>query len=120
MYGGLCSKNSYYQYFSGEKIFAAGAPCEASELVHFRHRIGEKGIVLILKESIRVNGKDSEDPRVSVDTTVQKKNITFPTNDKLYKKMIKKVPFHIRAGAATGRAKLHADNKKATAPTTFP
>jgi IS5 family transposase len=84
------SENSYYQYFSGEKMFAAGAPCEASELVHFRHRIGEEGIALILKESIRVNGRDGEDPHVSVDTTVQEKNITFPTDDKLYRKIIKK------------------------------
>ena len=36
-------------------------PCEASELVHFRHRIEEEGIELILKESIRVNGKDGEE-----------------------------------------------------------
>src|SRR5271155_3180948 len=25
------SENVYYQYFSGEKVFACGAPCEASE-----------------------------------------------------------------------------------------
>jgi transposase, IS5 family len=84
------SENSYYQYFSGEKIFAAKVPCEASELVHFRNRIGESGMELILKESIRVNGKDGDDPHVSADTTVQEKNITFPTDDRLYKKIIKK------------------------------
>lgn len=84
------AENSYYQYFSGEKIFACGAPCEASELVHFRHRIGEKGIELIFRESIRINGNDSNDPHVSVDTTVQEKNITYPTDDKLNKKIIKK------------------------------
>jgi IS5 family transposase len=65
-------------------------PCEASELVHFRHRIGEEGVELILKESIRVNGDDAGDRHVSVDTTVQEKNITFPTDDKLYKKIIQK------------------------------
>ena len=27
----------------------------SSELVHFRHRIGEEGVELILKESIRIN-----------------------------------------------------------------
>jgi IS5 family transposase len=58
--------------------------------VHFRHRIGEEGVELILKESIRVNGGDRDDPHVSVDTTVQEKNITFPTDDKLYKKIIRK------------------------------
>lgn len=55
------SENCYYQYFSGEKVFACGAPCEASELVHFRNRIGTEGIELIFKESIRVNGKDGEE-----------------------------------------------------------
>jgi IS5 family transposase len=83
-------ENVYYQYFSGEASYACGVPCEASELVHFRNRIGEEGVELILKESIRVNGDDADDCNVSVDTTVQEKNITFPTDDKLYKKIIKK------------------------------
>jgi IS5 family transposase len=83
-------ENSYYQYFSGETFFATGQPCDASELVHFRHRIGEQGIEFILKESIRINGKDSEDNDVSIDTTVQEKNITFPTDAKLHNKIINK------------------------------
>jgi transposase, IS5 family len=83
-------ENVYYQYFSGEKSYACGVPCEASELVHFRYRIGEEGVELILRESIRVNGDDSEEGHVSVDTTVQEKNITFPTDDKLYKKIIRR------------------------------
>ncbi|PKQ66203.1 Transposase domain [Raineya orbicola] len=66
------SENIYYQYFCGETSFVAGYPCEASELVHFRKRIGEKGIELILQESIRVNGQDSQDEQVSVDTTTGK------------------------------------------------
>lgn len=84
------AENSYYQYFSGEKMFSCGSPCEASELVHFRNRIGTKGIEQILQESIRINGKDAEDKDVSVDKTVQEKNISFPTDDKLYKKIIAK------------------------------
>jgi len=84
------SENSYYQYFSGKESFTASAPCEASELVHFRHRIGEEGIELILKESIRVNGKDGEEYRGTTDTTVQEKNITYPTDNKLYRKIISK------------------------------
>jgi IS5 family transposase len=83
-------ENSYYQYLSGEKVFAAGAPCESSELVHFRKRIGEQGVELILQESIRINGDDADDNHVSVDTTVQEKNITFPTDAKLHRKIIKK------------------------------
>ena len=84
------SENNYYQYFSGEKVFLPCVPCEASELVHFRHRIGESGIELILKESIRINGKDSHDENASIDTTVQEKNITFPTDNKLHRKIISK------------------------------
>jgi len=83
-------ENSYYQYFSGEKMFAIGPPCEASELVHFRKRIGEEGIELIFEESIRMNGDDSNDKHVTTDTTVQEKNITFPTDAKLHRKIIKK------------------------------
>lgn len=84
------SENAYYQYFSGEQLFVAAPPCEASELVHFRKRIGEEGIELIFEESIRINGDDSQDKQVSVDTTVQEKNITYPTDAKLHRKMIKK------------------------------
>ena len=83
-------ENIYYQYFSGEKTYACGAPCEASELVHFRNRIGAEGIELIFKESIRVNGKDGGEQEATTDTTVQEKNITYPTDNKLHRKIIKK------------------------------
>ena len=62
----------------------------ATELVEFRKRIGTAGVELIFKESIKVNGDDSNDDNLSIDTTVQEKNITYPTDDKLYKKIIKK------------------------------
>lgn len=86
------SENLYYQYLSGEQHFQPTIPCVPTELVAFRHRIGEAGMELILKESIRVNdpGDDDLGAVVSVDTTVQEKNITYPTDDKLYKKIIKK------------------------------
>jgi len=87
------SENLYFQYFSGEQNFQPNIPCVPTELVAFRQRIGEEGVELILKESIHVNEPpDSNDGGVvvSVDTTVQEKNITYPTDDKLYKKIIKK------------------------------
>jgi transposase, IS5 family len=82
------AENVYYQYFCGETHFANGQPCDATELIHFRYRIGVEGMELIFKESIRVNGKDGEDPNVVSDTTVQEKNITFPTDEKLYRKVV--------------------------------
>jgi len=84
------SENTYYQYFCGMESFVAAEPCEASELVHFRNRIGKEGLELIFKESVKINGKDGKEKEVVVDTTVQEKNITFPTDDKLYKKIINK------------------------------
>ena len=83
-------ENIYYQYFSGEKSYACGVPCEPSDLVHFRNRIGEQGIELIFKESIRINGKDGQEREATTDTTVQEKNITYPTDNKLHRKIIKK------------------------------
>jgi transposase, IS5 family len=83
-------ENGYYQYFSGELSFIAQAPCSSTELVEFRKRIGSEGVELIFRESIRVNGKDADDDHISIDTTVQEKNITYPTDDKLYKKIIDK------------------------------
>jgi IS5 family transposase len=83
-------ENIYYQYFSGERTYACGMPCEPSELVHFRNRIGATGIELIFKESIRVNGKDGGEQEATTDTTVQEKNITYPTDNKLHRKIIKK------------------------------
>lgn len=102
-------ENAYYQYFCGMDSFTTKRPCVPTELVEFRRRIGESGIELILKESIRVNlqiddkrqeeedkknKKDSRGrkPEVTqtafIDTTVQEKNVTFPTDSKLLNKVI--------------------------------
>ncbi|MCS6824950.1 MAG: IS5 family transposase, partial [Cytophagaceae bacterium] len=83
------TENLYFQFFCGGKVFVKDAPCHSTDLVHFRKRIGKAGIEMILEESIRVNGEDAKEEHVSTDTTVQEKNITFPTDDKLYKKVIK-------------------------------
>ena len=88
------SENAYYQYFCGMLEFTPSFPCNASELVHFRKRIGEKGMELILSESIRVNqegdGRDHHGTAF-IDSTVQEKNVTYPTDAKLHKKIVRKV-----------------------------
>ena len=89
------SENAYYQHFCGMQEFTPYAPCASSELVHFRNRIGEKGIELIFQESIRVNNEDDDEHHhdtAFIDSTVQEKNITFPTDAKLHKKIVRKVP----------------------------
>ena len=84
------AENVYYQFFCGEEYFASRQPCVPTELVEFRKRIGEEGIELIFQESIRINGKDGREDDAVTDTTVQEKNITFPTDTKLHKRIIDK------------------------------
>jgi len=81
-------QNPYWQYFSGEKEFQWKFPIEPSDLVHFRKRIGEEGVKTILEISIALHGKSALEREVVVDSTVQEKNITFPTDVKLHKKII--------------------------------
>jgi IS5 family transposase len=67
--------NPYFQYFCGGVIFPWDFPCDPSDLVHFRHRIGEKGVEKILAASILVHGRKVLSEDISIDTTVQPKNI---------------------------------------------
>lgn len=46
---------AYYQYFCGFHEFNINPLCNATELIHFRKRIGAEGARLILEESIRIN-----------------------------------------------------------------
>lgn len=84
-------QNPYYQYFCGEANFQWNFPCDPTDLVLFRRRIGTEGAEKVLAESIRIMGIDGQSDRVLMDTTVQEKNITFPTDSKLYNKVIKRV-----------------------------
>ena len=84
-------QNPYYQYFTGEIHFHWEMPCDPSDLVHFRKRVGEKGIDVIFNASLELHkGKIDKATEVIVDTTVQEKNITFPTDTKLAIKIIDK------------------------------
>ena len=84
------SENCYYQFFSGKTEFTPSKPCVPTELVAFRDRIGAEGAEKILKASIKVNGKDGDEDDIVGDTTVQEKNITYPTDSKLHQKIITK------------------------------
>ena len=80
-------ENPYYQYFCGEVTFQWDFPCHPTDFVYFRKRIGEKGVEKILQASIDLHGEKSQERELLIDTTVQEKNITFPTDTKLYKKI---------------------------------
>ena len=85
----------YFQYFTGETFFQHHLPHERSGLSHWRKRLGEK-LDILLAETLRVahdSGalKKSDMVRVTVDTTVQPKNITFPTDAKLLETAIRQL-----------------------------
>jgi IS5 family transposase len=80
--------NPYWQYFSGFDTFQWQLPCEPSDLVHFRKRIGKAGMQRIFEVSVKLHGEAATtEKEVVVDTTVQEKNITYPTDTNLYRKI---------------------------------
>jgi len=83
----------YFQYFTGEEFFQHAFPHERSDLSHWRKRLGDK-LELLLAESLRIAHeagalRTNDLARVTVDTTVQPKAITFPTDAKLLHAAIK-------------------------------
>ena len=83
--------NPYFQVFCGEERFQTRVPCHATELVKFRQRIGPEGIKEIFSLSVQLHGKAAEEKTVLVDTTVQEKAITYPTDSKLAIKIINRL-----------------------------
>ncbi len=92
----LCARwleNPYYQYFCGEESFQHAPRFERSSLTRWRQRLGAAQLGALIQESLAVAyktgalaSKDLE--RVAVDTTVQPKNVAFPTDARLMHKAI--------------------------------
>jgi len=82
--------NPYMQYFCGAANFQHRFPCDPSDFVHFRKRIGEAGMEAIFRHSVAIHGKEGLSKMVLSDTTVQENNTTFPTDSKLAKTVIDK------------------------------
>ncbi len=95
---GVCDRwveNPYFQYFTGEEFFQHAFPHERSGLTHWRKRIGDR-LEVLLAESLRVahgTGALKKDDlvRITVDTSVQPKNVTHPTDAKLMLKAIEQL-----------------------------
>jgi len=84
-------RDPYMQYFCGIAHFEHKFPCDPSDFVHFRKRLGEQGIEKIFAYSVKLHGKDARVKMTLSDTTVQGNNTTFPTDAKLAKKVIDKL-----------------------------
>jgi IS5 family transposase len=87
----LCERwveNPYYQFFCGEEFFQHRLVFDRSSLTRWRQRMGEEKLQALLQESLAVATKTeaikpSDLNRVIVDTTVQPKNVMFPTDARL-------------------------------------
>lgn len=86
-------KNPYWQYFSGEERFQTEFPIHPTSMTKWRNRLKESDLNELLETTIKGGLKTKmirkqSIKKVNVDTTVREKNITFPTNVKLYYRLI--------------------------------
>src|SRR5438034_5731531 len=87
----LCERwveNPYYQFFCGEEFFQHRLVFDRSSLTRWRQRMGEEKLQALLQESLAVASKTeaikpADLNRVIIDTTVQPKNVMFPTDARL-------------------------------------
>jgi len=85
------AENPYWQYFCGETYFQHQLPIDPSQMTRFRKRIGDAGCEFMLGLTIQAGiitktVSVASLAVVNVDTTVQEKAISFPTDARLYHK----------------------------------
>ena len=96
-------ENPYWQYFCGYTHMQHECPIHPTSMTKWRNRVGVERLEELLKETIALAVREKHLPqrdlaRITVDTTVQEKNVTYPTDSKLLYKAI------VKLGAA---AKAH-------------
>ena len=81
-------ESPYFQYFCGEDYFQHRLPIDRSSMSRWRKRVGDGFFTTLIQESLSVayeskTLKLNHVKRVVVDTTVQPKAVSFPTDVKL-------------------------------------
>jgi IS5 family transposase len=81
-------ENPDHQLFCGEEFFCHKLPFDRSSLTRWRQRLGEDKLIALIQESLAVAtrvgaAKPADFRQVIIDTTVQDKAITVPTDAKL-------------------------------------
>jgi transposase, IS5 family len=89
-------ENPYWQYFCGFETMQHELPLHPTSLTKWRQRVGADKLVELLGETVALalrahHVTEQELARVNVDTTVEEKNITYPTDSKLLHKAIVKL-----------------------------
>jgi transposase, IS5 family len=89
-------ENPYWQYFCGMEYLEYEFPLDPSSLVRWRKRIGKDGVEFLLQQTVvtarhmgQLTPRHME--KVNVDTTVQEKAIRFPTDARLYHRMLERL-----------------------------
>jgi IS5 family transposase len=77
------TQNVYYQAFSGNDFFTIKKPFDASTLCNFRKRVGPEGLEIIFAETVRIHGSECLEQEAIIDSTVQGKYTTYPTDTNL-------------------------------------
>ena len=85
-------ENAYWQLFCGEAYFQHELPIDPSSMTRWRTRLKSEGLETLLAETIQTGLKTKVLKRTSlhrlnVDTTVQEKAVSFPTDAKLYHRL---------------------------------
>jgi IS5 family transposase len=89
-------ENPYWQYFCGYTHMQHECPVHPTALVKFRKRVGAERLAELIRETLAIAVREKhlsthDLEQVTVDTTVQEKNITYPTDSKLLYRCIVKL-----------------------------
>jgi IS5 family transposase len=89
-------ENPYWQYFCGYTHMQHECPIHPTSMTRWRGRVGEIRQQEMLKETVALAVREKHLPvkdlkQVNVDTSVQEKNITYPTDSKLLHKALVKL-----------------------------
>jgi len=111
-------ENPYWQAFCGFTTMQHEPPIHPTSLVKWRQRAGAERLVNLLQETIALALREKEITpqelqQVNVDTTVQEKNITHPTDSKLLHKALEKLAAAARERGITLRQSYRRKAKTA-------
>jgi IS5 family transposase len=86
-------ENPYWQFFCGYEYMQHDCPIHPTSMVKWRQRVGIERLEALLAETIRLalefkQVTSQQLRKVTVDTTVQEKAVAFPTDARLYTKML--------------------------------